>query len=160
MFTFVTFADATARSHAFFGQGSGPILLDNVHCSGYHASVFDCFHSTIGFHNCHHSDDAGIVCRCELMTSILSYLNYNLFFNTYNIDCADGEISLVGSNRHKLNEGRVEICKNRTWGTVCDKSFATEEAATVCKQLGYAKIGMPVITSTSSLMMFVVAHAL
>ena len=33
-------------------------------------------------------------------------------------------------------EGRVEICVNGAWGTVCDQGFTKEEAIVVCRQLG------------------------
>lgn len=34
------------------------------------------------------------------------------------------------------NRGRVEICNNDVWGTVCDDSWTSVEAAIVCIQLG------------------------
>ena len=33
-------------------------------------------------------------------------------------------------------EGRVEICINRAWGSICDLGFTKEEAMVVCRQLG------------------------
>ena len=64
------FAGATAYSNAYFGQGSGPILLDNVACSGSENALVNCsFDSHTG--DCYHSDDAGVRCyststgRCE-----------------------------------------------------------------------------------------------
>ena len=51
---------AIARSRAFFGQGTGPIQLDNVQCSGTENRLQDC--SLLRTHNCAHSEDAGVTC--------------------------------------------------------------------------------------------------
>lgn len=51
---------AIARSSAFFGQGVGPIHLDNVQCSGSELFLDNCTKSTI--HNCIHAEDAGVTC--------------------------------------------------------------------------------------------------
>ena len=60
------FSTATsALIEAAFGQGSGLILLDNLHCTGSESHLIDCLHSGIGNHDCSHSEDAGAVCACE-----------------------------------------------------------------------------------------------
>ena len=45
-----------------FGGGSGPILLDEVQCTGSETDLLQCPHDGIEIHNCFHSEDAGVKC--------------------------------------------------------------------------------------------------
>ena len=51
-----------AYQRARHGQGEGPILLDNVACTGSETSLQQCRHNGVGIHNCVHSEDAGVSC--------------------------------------------------------------------------------------------------
>lgn len=58
---------ATGLGH--FGYGRGPVLLDNVGCTGTEARLSDCFHLGWGQHNCGHHEDAGALCAGEAVES-------------------------------------------------------------------------------------------
>ncbi|XP_076455166.1 scavenger receptor cysteine-rich domain-containing protein DMBT1-like [Babylonia areolata] len=108
-------AGAQAKLRAFFGRGSGPILLDDVQCSGTEESLLQCRAKPLGQHNCGHSEDASVI-------------------------CANGG----GRNQIRLmpgpSYGRLEVQYNGTWGTVCGDHISGSNgravAQVVCKQLG------------------------
>ena len=51
-------------------------------------------------------------------------------------NCTDNTIRLMGGNSY--NQGRLEVCVNSAWGSVCDSAglFTSDEANVACRQLG------------------------
>ena len=50
------------KKNAFYGEGQGPIMLDNVQCVGNESVITDCIHNGWYDHNCFHHEDAGFIC--------------------------------------------------------------------------------------------------
>jgi len=87
-------------------------------CTGSETTLFDCtFDDTP---NCNHREDAGVQC---LPIRI----------------CDDGDVRLVGGSTPM--EGRVEVCMNEVWGSVCDSLWSSNEGRVTCRQLGFSQFG-------------------
>ena len=68
--------------------------------------------------------------------------------------CANGDIRLSGGGDDA--EGRVEICYNATWGTVCDNMWGPTNADVVCRQLGFSSSGLFQVSSELSYTPFLI----
>ena len=64
------------------------------------------------------------------------YLQQSLVYCTV---CTNGSIRL--RNGSTSMNGRVELCLNGDWGTVCDDGWNTVDANVACGQLGYSRSG-------------------
>ena len=128
--------------------------IHNVQCSGDEDTLAECSAIT-SLSQCETS--AGVVCQGN------DYYSYNILCNwhhhcyTYNHtmytyltehflfvldplttsgdNCTDGNIRLTSNSSNPL-KGRLEICYNHAWGTVCDTGFSQNDADVVCRQLG------------------------
>lgn len=104
---------AKAWNQAYFGEGSGPVMLDEVRCTGNELSIEQCPKSSWGEHNCDHKEDAGVSCT----------------------PLTDGVIRLAGGKGS--HEGRLEVYHRGQWGTVCNDGWTDLNTYVVCRQLGF-----------------------
>ena len=77
--------------------------------------------------------------------SHLDCLNQYVFYLYYTVDftdadcITDGDIRLIGGQA--VQEGTVEICLNKTWGSICHDRWGYKETEVVCRKLGYSPLG-------------------
>ena len=77
--------------------------------------------------------------RADRILLTRTCLCYNMYYILCS-DCTHGEVRLVGGS--KPQEGRVEICIDQAWATICDRYFEVNDAEILCSQLGYSKLGL------------------
>ncbi|XP_007889720.2 neurotrypsin [Callorhinchus milii] len=104
---------AKAQTLAYFGEGSGPIFLDDVQCTGNELSIDQCAKSLWGEHNCGHKEDASVSCN----------------------PLRDGTLRLTGGEGS--HEGQLEVYFGGHWGSVCDDGWTEQNSHVVCRQLGF-----------------------
>uniref|UniRef100_A0A673JJ88 SRCR domain-containing protein n=1 Tax=Sinocyclocheilus rhinocerous TaxID=307959 RepID=A0A673JJ88_9TELE len=97
--------DALGAAH--FGQGSGPIWMSVLTCTGTESTLKNCGSAGWNEHACTHNHDAGVICHKR---------------------------SRLADGSH-LCSGRLEILHNQTWMSVCVAAFDQQDAEVVCREL-------------------------
>ena len=104
------------------GYGVNQIWLYQAHCIGNETRLIDCPIMPLEDYQCELSDNAGISCSATT--------------------CTQGAIRLLGGS---ATEGRIEVCNNNVWGTVCDDDWDAIDAQVACRQLGLPSTSMTLI---------------
>ena len=53
-------------------------------------------------------------------------------------NCTEGRVRLFQST---TRNGTVQVCVNRTWGSICGRSWDSRDATVTCRQLGFPTLG-------------------
>ena len=76
---------------------------------------------------------------CTLYSMVTTLWQCSTGISTPNGNCSDGQLRLEGGSDdvvQETREGRVEICINNAWGTVCRTLFGNPDAQVACHELG------------------------
>ncbi|KFV06174.1 Deleted in malignant brain tumors 1 protein, partial [Pterocles gutturalis] len=128
-------AVVSAPRRAHFGQGEGPIWLDDVRCTGTEAALSECRTKGWGVHGCEHGEDAGVVCSGSFQPNPFHDFMIGVLSDVVGSGISDlGNLRLV--NGSDSCSGRVEVFHDQRWGGICTDGWDLAEAQVVCRQLG------------------------
>ena len=127
-----------------FGGFYGPVVLDDLMCSGNEEDLMECS-TGMGSHQCtDHTQDAGVICShsspCEENTLRLVVPNELTGEQLY---MTEGELEEFNFIDDEIHRGRLEVCRGGGgWESVCyQESWGNGDATVACPQLGFSPFG-------------------
>ncbi|NXS64874.1 LOXL4 oxidase, partial [Pandion haliaetus] len=119
----------------------GPIWLDNVQCGGSEGSLAECVHNGWGTSDCHHGEDAGVVCSGQrLPGSPPQATSSGHLGEVPGLSLEEVRLKPILA-RAKLSmpvtEGAVEVKHNGRWRQVCNAGWTRNNSRVVCGMLGF-----------------------
>ena len=116
--------------------------MGNVRCTGSEQRLIDCPYTNNTFRNdCTHGQDVAVYCQpstTHVVRTKFARISCN-FYTMLALQCEEGDLRLTGGST--VNQGRVEVCMNETWGTICSTNWGQTEANVACRQLGFSQHG-------------------
>ena len=112
-------------SRAYFGQGTGSILLDDVECNpSAHRSLLQCEHSPLYEHDCAHREDAGVRCVTELVKNVSAANVTTPNYSTLHTVLIN--VTLINNNTSITNNLFQVGCYNQQHGVYVNYSLSNE----------------------------------
>uniref|UniRef100_A0A8C5QE63 protein-lysine 6-oxidase n=1 Tax=Leptobrachium leishanense TaxID=445787 RepID=A0A8C5QE63_9ANUR len=122
---------------AKYGQGNGPIWMDNVRCSGTESSLVECESNGWGVTDCKHSEDVGILCSTNRLRAPEQPLMATAQHTKKIEEVRIKPILARAKASMPVTEGIIEIKHHGRWRQVCDQDWTLNNSRVVCGMLGF-----------------------
>ncbi|XP_034991878.2 soluble scavenger receptor cysteine-rich domain-containing protein SSC5D isoform X2 [Zootoca vivipara] len=139
-------AALSAPHGAWFGEGPGPIWLNEVRCLGTEEYLHSCPHIGFRKHVCTHEEDASAICSAQPFAPLTAFPPQPDFRwgqmkaaptarPFISSAPAEGTPALRLVDGRSRCSGRLEVFHEGEWGTVCDDMWDLLDVAVVCREL-------------------------
>ena len=100
---YYSFTDVSARLFAAFGQGTGPIHLDDLQCVGNEDALINCTYDS-NTADCSHFEDAGVVCQRKYQQYQTHNSHYAVLFVQYFTQLVPMERFVLREEAHSMRD--------------------------------------------------------